>query len=78
MIRGICHTNLDNYQHALWPTEFVAVPEIGSSVESNGGAILKVVGITHTTIAIRDYEDTYGPMITHEPCIKIELNNLSY
>lgn len=47
MIRGYCHTNLDEYKGERWPEEFVAVPRIGENVESESGKTLRVVGITH-------------------------------
>jgi hypothetical protein len=74
MIRGICFTNLDNYNNVAWPTKFVAVPEIGSSVESRGGAILKVVGITHATINRATFTERDDEPNT--PIIKIELNRI--
>lgn len=65
MIRGICHTNLDNYQRVKWPTRFAAVPEIGSHVEASSGVSLRVANITHTNI---ETENSYDPIM-----IKIEL-----
>jgi hypothetical protein len=66
MIRGTCHTNLDNYNHVKWPTRFAAVPKIGSSVGASSGVSLKVVNITHVNI---ETENPYDPIL-----IKIELN----
>ena len=71
MIRGICHTNLDSFRHATWPTEFVEVPRIGSSVEASSGASLKVVNITHAMIDVGDHGYYNTEM---KPIIKIELN----
>jgi hypothetical protein len=66
MIRGVCYTNLDNYNRVKWPTRFAAVPKIGSSVEASSGVSLKVVNITHVNI------ETQNP---HDPImIKVELN----
>ncbi len=50
-IKGLCHTNLDGYERAKWPTLFVSVPLKGDYVQSQSGdissRILKVCGITH-------------------------------
>ena len=75
MIKGTCYTNLDNYQRTKWPTEFVEVPKIGSFIESDGGAVLRVVSITHARTTVRDYKNTDGPVLTHEPHIRIELRS---
>jgi len=48
MISTVCFTNIDSYLHEQWPTEMVAVPNLGDWVESESGKILKVVKITHT------------------------------
>ena len=72
MIKGRCYTNLDGYITTQWPEKFVAVPRLGDRVESKGGARLKVVGIIHTVIDIRDDHD--GSFIRREPFIKVELN----
>lgn len=72
MIKGCCHTNLDDYKLVQWPERFAAVPEIGSKVEAKSGVNLKVVGITHAMIDIRDDHD--GSFIRREPFIKVELN----
>lgn len=66
MVRGICHTNLDDFQHVTWPTRFAEVPKVGSFVKSTSGVSLKVVSITHTNI---ETENSYDPIL-----IKIELN----
>ena len=47
MIFGRCHTNLDDYDHEIWPTEFHSVPLEGHRVQAQSGRILKVCGITH-------------------------------
>ena len=48
MIKGSCHTNLDEYDYIRWPSVFAVVPSIGDRVESICRTkILKVVGITH-------------------------------
>lgn len=47
LIRGICHTNLDDYKQEKFPEYFVVVPRIGEHVQSENGKRLKVVSITH-------------------------------
>ena len=68
MIKGHCHTNLDDYDRAQWPEKFAAVPEIGSKVEAKSGAKLRVIDITHTTIT----QHVLGEL-EEEPYIKVEL-----
>ncbi len=48
MIEGCCFTNLDDYQHCIWPNKFVAVPRVGDLMEADNGRLLKVVSVTHT------------------------------
>ena len=72
MIKGHCSTNIDRGKHERWPEKFVAVPSIGDRVEARSGASLKVVGITHTMVDIRDDHD--GHIICSEPGIRVELN----
>jgi hypothetical protein len=66
MIEGICHTNLDDYRWGTWPTQFVAVPRIGSRIQSQSGKTLKVCGITHCSKIDEHYTETH-------PYIEIEL-----
>lgn len=47
---GYCHTNLDEWRSASWPTRFVSVPNIGEQVEGRKGEyrpVLTVVAVTH-------------------------------
>ena len=77
MIKGICHTNLDDYQRETWPEEFVAVPRKSSKIESKSGKTLRVVDVTHTTIRVRQHNDICNyvdPQFKYEPYIKIELH----
>ena len=47
-VKGICRTNLDEYDRYMWPTLFYKVPEIGDRVLTKcGSRSLKVCGITH-------------------------------
>lgn len=62
MIKGYCHTNIDQYKREEWPTEFVAVPLVGDSVEAKSGKTLRVCAITHKM----------SPL-AKEPMVKIEL-----
>lgn len=69
MIKGICHTNLDEERRLEWPKVFVTVPQPGEMVESLcGKRILRVIRITHTT---REIQNGLGKL---EPYIKVELN----
>lgn len=52
MIRGSCHTNIDERRHDIWPTAFAALPRKGDKVQSKDcrggkGYTLEVVQITH-------------------------------
>lgn len=47
MIRGYCHTNLDEYKREEWPKEFVAVPRVGESVRSERMRELYVCKVVH-------------------------------
>ena len=47
MIRGSCHTYIDERRHDLWPTAFAAVPRKGDKMQSKEGYTLEVVQITH-------------------------------
>ena len=71
MIKGFCHTNLDDYKHKEWPTEFVAVPRKGEYVASeSSGCSLKVCNITYIMM-----EDRYSKAEPFKyPGIKVELN----
>lgn len=67
MIKGHCHTNLDDYKRDHWPDWFVSVPRMGDRVQAESGKILKVVGITHMMVKEGlDYKVV--------PCVKVELN----
>lgn len=50
MIKGWCHTNLDEYKFEKWPELFVSVPNVGDVVKAESGKELKVVRVIHTTI----------------------------
>lgn len=67
MIKGICRTNLDNFERETWPTNFCAVPRIGERVSAHSGKTLKVVSITHA-------EQVNLVRSLHEPRIIVELN----
>lgn len=56
MINGEVISNEDNLKTLIWPNTFVAVPRIGDFIKSNGGAIGKVVTITH---CINDIDKPY-------------------
>jgi len=62
IINGKVITNLDDYKKEKWPYEFVAVPKIGSYIESKSKKILRVLSITHCVL--KPY---------NEPCVKIEV-----
>lgn len=47
MILVHCHTNIDQYRCERWPREMCCRPQIGDSVESESGKVLKVCQITH-------------------------------
>ncbi len=42
----ICHTNLDDYKTANWPTEMMN-PRVGDRVEAGNGRQLTIHSITH-------------------------------
>jgi hypothetical protein len=72
MIKGHCHTNLDDYKREHWPDQFVSVPRIGDKVQAESGKILEVVGITHIMVKEGfDYGDNFAEIV---PCVKVELN----
>lgn len=76
-IIGKVYTNLDNYAEMIWPGIFVAVPKIGSSIESNSGKRLKVVGITHCVIDRAQSAEAYMGKLQRVPYpyVKIEVSN---
>ena len=47
-INGEVTTYLDKYKNEKWTSVFAEVPKEGSFIESFSGAILIVVGITHS------------------------------
>ncbi len=47
LIKVVCHTNLDKYQHEVWPEFFTAPPRIGEKVKAERGRDLKICSITH-------------------------------
>ena len=50
IIHGRCHTNLDEWRGAKWPTKFVALPRVGDYVRGEQGDYrpwLRVVTVTH-------------------------------
>ena len=76
MIRGHCFTNMDRYKHERWPEEFAALPRVGDWVGAKSRTSLRVVAITHTMIAVRDYDnvDGYKPLTKNVAGIEVELN----
>ena len=75
MIRGSCHTNLDEYRFKNWPKVFARIPEIGERVEAEDGMSLKICQLTHASIEVDD------PSWTNRtgakkwvPVIKVELH----
>ena len=48
-IRVKCLTNLDDFKKEIWPTEMEARPMLGDLVRSEGGKMLEVASIIHTT-----------------------------
>jgi len=76
MIKGECHTNVDEGRGKEWPTVFAKVPEKGELVESLSSRLtLKVCQVTHCIRIIPGRViDCVG---THEsikePYIKVEL-----
>jgi vacuolar-type H+-ATPase catalytic subunit A/Vma1 len=50
-IKVICHTNLDRYCTAEWPSEMAFPPRVGDYVRAeNGHQRLRVVAVTHTKV----------------------------
>lgn len=45
-IRVQCWTNLDNYARESWPSQLPAVPSKEQKVQSIGGKVLTIVGLT--------------------------------
>jgi len=77
MIEGYCHTHLDDYKRAEWPTVFAALPRVGDAVESlDGRHRLRVVDVTHQvvrrgTVDVATGEKTPTRIV---PIIKVELH----
>lgn len=76
MIKGHCHTNLDDAKHEKWPTKFVAVPREGSWMKAESGRILRVCKVTHY---MEDVNRWTNPLEDHrwEPRIEIEINKIT-
>ena len=71
MIKGICHTNLDEYQRETWPKVFVDVPKEGDYIRAKSGKELKVCKITHCfTFPDNHY---VGDVEKSTPYVRIEL-----
>ena len=72
MIKGYCHTNLDDYKLEKWPTSFCALPRVGDFVKSEDGKILKVVDVIHFVVTSKmfipsgEYPSIGTPMILVE------------
>ena len=49
MVKGKCHTNLDDYKNETWPTVFYN-PKIGDRVASATGKVLIIVSIEHCSM----------------------------
>ena len=74
MMKVHCFTYLDEFKQERWPSELAARPLVGDWVESNSGAKLKVISVTHSMKLNRQYdENTFGPP-TFEPILKVELH----
>ena len=70
MVKGKCISYLDEHRIREWPTEFVAVPNIGDRVKAlKSEHMLKVHSITHCQRKIEIMGIT-----KIEPYIIIELN----
>lgn len=63
-----CRTNLDNYEHEEWPTQFLTSPTVGDFVMSHRGKRLRIVSITHCT-----YGDSKFHSDKRIPLLEIEL-----
>lgn len=48
-IKVRCITNLDSFKNEIWPIEMEARPIKGDLVRSEGGKMLEVASIIHTT-----------------------------
>ena len=74
MIRGKCHTSIDEFRSVKWPENFVAVPRIGEFVEDESGRRLRVYSVAHKerrrkqSVVVVD-----GTRSFFEPFIYIEL-----
>jgi len=62
-IRVKCRTNLDAYKHEKWPTELCCMPFVGHYVQSESGASLKIVAITHCYIPYLSSEKPISSLI---------------
>jgi len=77
MIEAHCRTNIDGYQMEKWPTQFVALPRLGDSVQSENGNVLRVVEVTHAMKEEKAIGAHTGCTITKsEPYVKVELHNM--
>jgi hypothetical protein len=74
MIKGRCHTNIDEAKHKKWPTMFAAVPRIGETVQARCGYELKVCRIAYYEMGVNDlgYESANDNSVL-EPRIAVEL-----
>jgi hypothetical protein len=75
MIKGHCHTNLDDWNREKWPKEFVAVPRVGECVKAESGRYLKVVRVTHCMVEERAVH--IGDYPVPHPEIDIELHKVA-
>jgi hypothetical protein len=72
MIKGYCRTNLDGYEHVIWPEEFIVVPRLGDYVEGELGGErrrLQVVRVTHLFV-----HEFAGSSAHRVPGIEVELH----
>ena len=62
-----CRSYLDDARNKEWPSDFVAVPQIGQSVKAvHEDYLLRVTGITHTMVPVREADNRvsrYAPQI---------------
>lgn len=75
-VRGICHTNLDEYKREQWPTKFCQCPDVGTYIRARSGRELRVIRITHSEASheISEVGSTFSLKVDTFPQIEVELH----
>lgn len=76
MIRGICKSNIDDYNKVVWPTKFVSVPRKGDLIAGLNTVQAKVHSITHCIATDRGTLFQPISVDSGQPYIVIELGRI--